>query len=257
MTRPLSQLAGLYREWTPSPGLRDHLSCLWVNDLTRSSANDFLVVPDGCVDILWDTDVLYVAGPDTRPVPEVIRPVSVSGVRFRPGAAHLWLGTPLSDIRNSRIPLAEFWKHDAAVLAEQLATAPDAIAAGTVLQHALLNRLARVGPADRQVAFLRHAAAAVTSRNADAGGFRDVSRRLGVSERTLRRRCIEVFGYGFKTLQKILRFQRVLRLAAESRASNLADLAMECGFADHAHMARDVRTLCEATPSQLVMTLSR
>src|SRR5262245_14333997 len=170
MHKPLSQFAGLYREWRPPLALQDHLSCIWVNDLTQSSVNDFLVVPDGCVDILWNGGGLY--------------------------------------------------------------TVPDSTAATTVLHQALLNRLARVGQADPQVAFLRNEAA-VTSRNSDAGGFRDLSRRIGLSERTLRRRCIEVFGYGFKTLQKILRFQRLLRLAAHAPGSSLATLALECGFADH------------------------
>jgi AraC-like DNA-binding protein len=256
MNTPLSQFAGVYREWKPPLVLRDHVSCLWVNDLTRSSINDFLVVPDGCVDILWDTGGLYVAGPDIHPVREVARPVTVSGIRFRPGAAHMWLGVPLSDIRNARVPLAEFWKGDAGPLAERLSAVPNATAATTVLHDALLKRLARVGDADRQVAFLRHEAA-VTSRHSDAGGFRDVSRRTGISERTLRRRCIEVFGYGFKTLQKILRFQRFLHVAAQSRGTSLANLALECGFADHAHMSREVRTLCEATPSELLVTLSQ
>jgi AraC-like DNA-binding protein len=256
MNRPLSQFAGRYREWEPPPALRDHLVCVWENDLRQSTADDFLVVPDGCVDILWNAGRLYVAGPDTRPVREVVRPVSVSGVRFRPGAARSWLGVPLSDIRNARIPLADLWKGDAGCLAERLAAAPDATAATTVLQQALLNRLARVGQADRQVAFLGHAAA-ITSRHSGGGGFRELSRQTGLSERTLRRRCVEVFGYGFKTLQRILRFQRVLRLAAESPGSSLADLALACGFADHAHMAREVRALGGATPSQLVATRSR
>jgi len=256
MNKPLSQFAGVYREWSPPLVLRNHLCCIWVNDLTQSSVSDFLVVPDGCVDILWNEGGLYVAGPDTRPLLEVVRPVSVSGIRFRPGAAHLWLGAPLSEIRNARVSLAEFWKGDAERLADQLSAVPDSTAATTVLQDALLNRLARVGQADPQVAFMRHAAA-VTSRDSDARGFRDLSHRIGLSERTLRRRCVEVFGYGFKTLQKILRFQRLLRLAAQSPGSNLASLASECGFADHAHMSREVRKLSEASPSQLFVTLSR
>src|SRR5689334_18883082 len=256
MNTPLSQFAGLYREWQPPPVLRDHVSCIWVNDLTRSSTDAFLVVPDGCVDILWNAGGLYVAGPDTRPVLEAVRRVSVSGVRFRPGAARLWLGTPLSEIRNARVPLAEFWKGDASRLAEHLSTVPDSTGATAILQHALLNRLSRVGQADRQVAFLRHEAA-VTSGRSETAAFRHLSRHMGLSERTLRRQCIEVFGYGFKTLQNILRFQRVLRLAAQCPGANLADLALKCGFADHAHMSREVRKFCAATPSQLIGELAK
>lgn len=257
VTRPLSQFAGRYQEWEPAVALRDHLSRIWVNDLTRSSTKDYLVVPDGCVDILWTGENLCVAGPDTRPILEQVRPgCRVAGVRFRPGAAYPWLGVPLSEIVNGRIPLAELWGREAHRLADRVAAAPGSIAATTVLQQALLGRIARVGPADSQIAFLRGSAASV-NKDSLADGVRELSRRMGISERTLRRRCIDAFGYGFKTLQRVLRFQRLFCLAALSAHPNLADLALEAGFADQAHMSREVQRLCDATPAEFVGQLSR
>jgi AraC-like DNA-binding protein len=257
MTRPVSQFAGQYREWDPAVALRDHLSRVWVNDLTRSSAKDYLVVPDGCVDILWVGEKLCVAGPDTRPILEQVRSgCRIAGVRFRPGAAYPWLGVPLSEIVNARIPLAEFWGREAGRLADRVSAATGSIAATTVLQQALLGRIARVGQADRQIAFLRRSAASV-HKESPAGGVRELSRRMGISERTLRRRCIDAFGYGFKTLQRVLRFQRLFCLAALSTHPNLADLALEAGFADQAHMSREVQRLCDTTPAEFVAQLSR
>jgi AraC-like DNA-binding protein len=249
MKTPISQCAGQYEEWLSMGSLRQHLSCVWVNDLTRPVASHYYVVPDGCVDILWTGEGLCVAGPDARPILERARPgCRIVGVRFRPGAALPWLGVPLSEFLNARVPLEELWKRDAAELSDRAFRAPHARAVGAVLQRALLDRLATVGPPDPQIAFLR--------RNARSHHHGELARRIGISERTLRRRCIETFGYGFKTLQRILRFQRLVRLATLTTTPDLADLATEAGFADQAHMSREVRRLCGATCAELVAQLS-
>jgi AraC-like DNA-binding protein len=256
MKSPLSQFAGQYQEWLSVAPLRDHLSRVWVNDLTLSAARDYYVVPDGCVDILWTGESLCVAGPDTHPILEQAPPgCRVVGVRFRPGAAYPWLGAPLSEILNARVPLAEFWKRDASELADRAFRASHPSAVVTVLQRALLGRLATIGPADHQIAFLR-TNALTKHHDSKAGGLKELSRCIGISERTLRRRCVDTFGYGFKTLQRILRFQRLFRLVALTTRPDLADLATEAGFADQAHMSREVRRLCSATPAELVAQLS-
>src|SRR5215470_16127035 len=142
MKSPLSQFAGQYQEWLSVAPLRDHLSRVWVNDLTLSAARDYYVVPDGCVDILWTGESLCVAGPDTHPILEQAPPgCRVVGVRFRPGAAYPWLG-----------------------------------------------RLATVGPADHQIAFLR-TNALTRHHDSQTGGLKELCRCIGISERTLRRRC--------------------------------------------------------------------
>ena len=65
--------------------------------------------------------------------------------------------------------------------------------------------------------------------NIDGGRLRiaQLTAALGLSERTLRRRCESAFGYGPKTLERILRFQQFLRLLRRSTAPRLAELAAE------------------------------
>jgi len=65
MVGPVSQFAGIYRERAPDAALREHVRCVWVNDLTGSQNDWIRVVPDGCVDIVWTGTSLIVAGPDT------------------------------------------------------------------------------------------------------------------------------------------------------------------------------------------------
>ncbi|WP_320773407.1 helix-turn-helix domain-containing protein, partial [Streptomyces sp. CRN 30] len=64
---------------------------------------------------------------------------------------------------------------------------------------------------------------------------------LGVSARQLHRRSLAAFGYGPKTLARVLRLQRALALAR--KGVPFAETATRTGFADQAHLARDVRDL--------------
>ncbi len=72
---------------------------------------------------------------------------------------------------------------------------------------------------------------------------------LGLSERTLRRRFDAAFGYGPKTLDRILRFQRYLGLARNRES--MARLAAAAGYADQAHLVRECRRLTLHTPARL------
>ncbi|TMQ89685.1 helix-turn-helix domain-containing protein [Actinomadura soli] len=213
-----------YREY-PAPGL----ACSWTASLP-ADAEPFLqrVVPDGCVDLMWSASGILVAGPDTGPVPAVMRPGdAVVAVRFGPGTAPPVLGVAADAIRDGRVPLRDLWGGEADRLAEAVAAAPDPLAA---LVAAVRERMR---PADRLVP-------AVVSGLA-GGSVRDVADDLSISERQLRRRSLAAFGYGPKTLQRVLRFQRALSLARAGEP--LAGAAFAAGYADQAHLAHEVRDL--------------
>ncbi len=81
----------------------------------------------------------------------------------------------------------------------------------------------------------------------------DVAGRVGLSERQLRRRTHAAAGYGPKTLQRILRFQRFVRTArrrAPDRRTWPAAAAM-AGYADQPHLTRECVALSGLTPAAL------
>ncbi len=73
---------------------------------------------------------------------------------------------------------------------------------------------------------------------------------LGLSARQLHRRALTAFGYGPKTLARVLRLQRALALARAG--TSLAETAVRSGYADQAHLARDVRELAGVPPGELL-----
>jgi AraC-like DNA-binding protein len=82
------------------------------------------------------------------------------------------------------------------------------------------------------------------------GDVATIADAVGLSERQLHRRCLTAFGYGPKTVHKVLRFQRALRLAR--KGIPLAEVAATAGYSDQPHLARDVRSLAGVPMSGLL-----
>lgn len=78
--------------------------------LWRAAGPGRTVLPDGCMDLMWVSGRLVVAGPDTGPHPagEVPGP-AVAGLRFAPGTAPALLGAPARELRDLRVDLADLW----------------------------------------------------------------------------------------------------------------------------------------------------
>jgi AraC-like DNA-binding protein len=245
----LSQVVGVLRERRPAPALSGHIDRMWTNVLSGPARVE--VVPDGCIDIYWTGARLLIAGPNTRIVTvEFMSAANLVGARFNPGIAHRWLGISAVELTDTQPPLEDIWgRHATMPLADKLADAGSTAAAATILERSLLDRLPRVAPSDPMIAAT--VAASAKKGSGANGGVRGLIDDFGWSERTLRRRCNEAFGYGPKTLERILRFQRFLALLS-GRPASLADLAIEAGYADQAHLAREVRTLSGRSPSTLM-----
>lgn len=83
----------------------------------------------------------------------------------------------------------------------------------------------------------------------DGRSVAQVADAVGLSERHLLRRSLVAFGYGPKMLARILRLSRAMDLARAGGAH--VDIAVAAGYADQAHLARDVRSLSGTTLTQL------
>ncbi|MBX6751631.1 MAG: helix-turn-helix domain-containing protein [Micromonosporaceae bacterium] len=227
----------MYREW---PYALDG-AVAW----SRAAAHEDRVariLPDGCIDLIWSQGRVMVAGPDTTA--RLVRtPAGVEyvAVRFAPGLAPGVLGVPAHELRDRQPDLDDVWPGRGRRLAEIISESADRPRALAELIRSELARAAdRTDPLARQVA----------QRLARGERVGDVARSVGLSPRQLHRRSLDAFGYGPKTLARVLRLNRALALARTG--ATLADVAATTGYADQAHFAREVRALTGTTAAALL-----
>jgi methylphosphotriester-DNA--protein-cysteine methyltransferase len=143
------------------------------------------------------------------------------------------LRLPAEELRDATLPLS--------------AVLPDRVAR-TVAEQVWAGRfpdLLRPSPVDPRV---RRAVRRLWTAET---GVADVACELDVTDRHLRRLFLDHTGMSPKAVQRVGRFQRFLH-AADKGPANLADLAAGAGFADQAHLTREVRALAGLTPSALL-----
>jgi AraC-like DNA-binding protein len=243
----LASLPPGYTEWSAPAGLRHAIACLWAQVTPDGSDRKGLVLPDACIDLIWEQGRgAFVAGPDTGPAPTVMAAGTIIvGVRFRPAAGGPALGVPLSELRDQRVDLADLRRGDAGRLSATLD--PDtALARALDVAAALVTDRAP----DRTVAWAAELLEDSQART------EEVASEIGISERQLLRRCRDAVGYGPKTLQRVLRFRRFVA-QIDAAAGNprggrdLATIAARAGYADQAHLTRECRSFAGLTPAAL------
>ncbi|MBC2592287.1 MULTISPECIES: helix-turn-helix domain-containing protein [Rhodococcus] len=231
---------------TPSADLAEHLVCVWS---AVSDGQSHLLVPDGCVDVLWIAGVgIRVCGPETSAWSFTLPPGVVSaGVRFRPGLASFALRASAAQLRDTRVGLDDLiGSAGARPLADRLDNARTAPERLEVFQSAVRRWLAHGLAPDPLIGHLRQA---LSGHSWSVGTLADTA---ALTERQLQRRCNEAFGYGPATLRSILRLQRFMALADAGPGRGLAELAAVAGYSDQSHLNREARRISTLTPTALL-----
>ncbi len=200
------------------------------------------ILPDGCIDVIWNGGELAVAGPDTT----ALRAHPPSGtrytaVRFASGVAPTVLGVAADGLRDERPGLADvIGAGDTERLVESLLATDQP---SSELERWAARRLVRAGGPDRTMC-------RVAALIGEGRTVAEVAAQVGFSERQLHRRSLASFGYGPKVLARVLRLQQALRLARGGMS--LVRAAVTAGYGDQAHFAHEVRALTGQSAAQLV-----
>ncbi len=216
---------------------------LWCREVGQAPER-MRILPDGCMDLIWDGRRLFVAGPDRRARwHQSLGGTSYVALRFSGGTGPAMLEVPADQLVDLTPGLEELWPADEAMtLAEQVAADPAATLVGWAVERAASREVDPLGPRLLGLA----AAGTPVAVMAD---------ELGLSTRQLDRRCLKAFGYGPRRLTRVLRFGRAMEEARVGAA--LAQVAAGCGYADQAHLSREVRALAGTTPRGLLTELRR
>jgi AraC-like DNA-binding protein len=169
---------------------------------------------------------------------------AVLGVNFRPGGAFPFLGIPAGELQNGQASLEVLWGSRGRRLRELLLEAPTVAGRFAIVEQALRAQITRPLARHPAVAFALRGFESVTAPTVG-----EVTRQTGLS----RRRFIEVFrdqvGLAPKVYWRLQRFRHVLQRVHRAPRVGWADLALECGYYDQAHLIRDFRAFSGLSPS--------
>ena len=171
----------------------------------------------------------------------------VFGVKFRPGAFRPFWEAPVSGLTDRRIGLREAFGADGDHLEDAiLPLGDDGARVGVV--EAFLRR--RRPERDSNVATAARIAGLIADdRTVTRVG--DAAARSGLSKRTLQRLFCRYVGVGPKWVIRRYRLHEAAeRLADGEDAPNLAELALELGYFDQAHFAKDFEGVVGVAPAR-------
>ena len=256
-----------YREVQPNNHLARFIECFWILDGEQPPIDSApeRILPDGCVEIILNLAAPFSAidhdgrrtiqpqhflvGQMTQPI--LIAPtgtVRLIGIRFHPGGTVPFIRLPMSETINRVVDLravASAFEHELLRAIDGEAELLERIA---YLELALTRRLRQNKKEPRLLDLAANVVKAAGHVSLD-----DLAAQAAMSPRQLRRTFLQEVGIGPKLLCRLLRFQQVF--AAVNRAENeWAEVAIDCGYYDQAHLIKDFRQFAAETPAALLHT---
>ncbi|TGT81846.1 MULTISPECIES: AraC family transcriptional regulator [unclassified Mesorhizobium] len=167
-------------------------------------------------------------------------------VNFTPLGARRFFRLPMSELTDNMVVLDDVLGAEGAALRERLGNTPDWTARFDLAEAFVAARLESAAETPLEIAW-------AYDRIITSGGrtrIASLAEQLGWSRKHLADKFSDATGIGPKTLSRIVRFNRALRLSSEPTA-DWADVAADCGYADQAHLVREFRELAGETPTAL------
>ena len=160
-------------------------------------------------------------------------------VEFRPVGAYAFFQCPQHELQDKRIALEQLdqtmarqletiYYHSKTV--EEWVQNMDAIFLTRVIHDSLFTRN-------------------IVSHIAQGKALQDIFSAIGYSQRHTQRIVKEQLGCSMKTIQKIQRINKAVKLIQQKQYS-LTKIATLCGYFDQAHFIHDFQTVCSRTPGQ-------
>jgi AraC-like DNA-binding protein len=251
----------MYKEYPPDLRLQHLIETYWVADGVIESPITHRILPDGCVDIIFDfgsdntvqhlTGLPMLVGTMTSLLEISYRlgHVQMMGIRFAPAGITAFTRMPVSGITNQNIelPLIEtlldksFYERlpDMECMQERIA----------YINTYFLARLHKFYLPDRQI---RHAVSLIQNNNGHLS-VRKIAGEVCLSERQFERKFKTAIGISPKTFSNIMRFRSVRSYMETHSDKSMYEIAIACGYHDHSHMNKEFQRLGSISPSEYTL----
>jgi len=249
--RMTSVLAGegvRLRELAPSAALETRVARIWTCEVERPPVTVH-VVPDAMIDLVIEVDAgrAWVNGARDAPARYTHeRAARLLGVSLLPGTAPELLGVSAAALADEWQPLAGVVGEAGDELVARVLAEATLEARVAVLEAFLLARVAAATGEPRVAAAIR----AIVDGEGDVS-VPAVGAAAGASPRNLGRLFDAWVGLSPKRFARVVRAQAALRRLSDEPGVDLASLAAELGFADQAHLTRELQALVGLAPTAI------
>lgn len=236
-----------HRFLEPAPDLAPFVERYWAVtwDLRGQPPYRQLVVGHPNVHLTFVDGVARVHGVARGPVFRELTGLGrVFGVAFRPGCFRPFLRSPVSGLTDRSVPAGDVFGPDVPEAA--MAAPADDTALRRVVERFLGAHLPPLDPRAEEVAdIVARVAAEPAITRVD-----DLAESVGMSVRGLQRLFAGYVGVGPKWVLRRYRLHEITEQMAAGRRIDWAGLAPELGYADQAHLSRDVNAMVGESPTR-------
>ena len=256
-----------YIEIPPTASLASYIKCFWFLE-SEASADPPTerILPDGCTEIVFnlaDPFAQHQADGSTRKQPLallvgqmrrhlLIQPtgrVEILGIRFWPAGAYPFLSFPQHEIAGRILDLGDVSRNIVREILSKLSDASAPSERVKLVQEVLLAQLRKSVPGNIVV----DRAVELISRSDGAVPILDLADKLGISLRGLDRQFNTHVGFSPKSLCRIVRFQRAVKLLSRVASTlDWAGVALESGYYDQSHFIREFKSFAGKEPTSYI-----
>lgn len=245
----------MYKEYPPNLHLQHLIETYWVADGLIENAIAQRILPDGCVDIIFDfgshsvqTGLPKLVGTMTSLLEISYQPgrVRMMGIRFAPAGITAFTRIPISMITNQNIelPLTETLFDNS--FYERLPDMESMQERIWYINTYFLARMHKLYLPDRQISY----AVSLIQNNNGHLAVREIAGEVCLSERQFERKFKATIGISPKAFSNIMRFRSVRRYMETHPNESMYEIAIACGYHDHSHMNKEFQRLGSISPSE-------
>ncbi|QFZ54626.1 helix-turn-helix domain-containing protein [Oceanihabitans sp. IOP_32] len=238
----------MYQEIKPSKGIDNLIDSFWAFSNNKSSEN-FKVLPDTCVDLIFDLNQNkgFLSGIMTNyQYRELATESDLIGVRFKSEKFGFLSKIPLYQTKNLRLELAEIFPTQNLKVLNQLTDIEKLTDKISFLENFVATSFKQDVESQDQIILTVAEKIRTLQGIVNVG---DLAKLHHISLRQLERRFKSYIGVTVKEFSNIVRFNNTKNSIATFTKTSLLEIAFDMGFFDHSHMTYEFKRISGENPS--------
>ncbi len=246
----------MYKEYPPDKQLQHLVETYWVSDGMIHEPVTSLIMPDGCVDIIFD----FQNGDKQGSMPQIVGTmtsalslthqvgkIEMLGIRFHPGGISSFMKNPVNEFTDQSFSLSvaeSLFEHPFYEYLPELPTTQQRI---DYINQYLISKLSYLYLPDKRIL---HAIYYI-KQNHGIVSSNSIAQEACLCQRSLERKFKTIIGISPKQFSSVTRFQHAREYLKSRRNKDPHTILNACGYYDHSHMYKEFQQLGSISPTDI------